>query len=228
MSSRRIRHHVNPLSFREEPSPLDWATVFQNPNLPLEVDVGAAKGYFMLERARSSPDVNIIGLEIRKPMVERIQGAIQKEGLRNAAALCCNANRSLTTIFKGASLSRLYVHFPDPWFKKRHHKRRIMSPEFIVEIAQVLAIGGEFHFATDFSEYAEEVLAMMSRCRDFSAAERWAAPFGIMTERERVHSSRGDPIFRYRFVLERRETSPGELRLPETWAPSGLISVDGP
>ncbi|MDF1661433.1 MAG: tRNA (guanosine(46)-N7)-methyltransferase TrmB [Planctomycetota bacterium] len=215
MSKRRIRHHVNPLNFREEIAIPKWSEVFEDMSRELEVDIGCAKGHFLMARAAQAPDVNIVGLEIRRPMVELVQERITKRSLKNCHVLCCNANMSLRDLFGESSLDRAYVHFPDPWFKKRHHKRRLIKAPFLIDLAAVLKIGGEFHFATDYQEYAEEMLAFMELNPDFAKGQRLESAHGLLTDREAWHSSKGDPVHRYLFKLERREATEDMLVIPE-------------
>jgi tRNA (guanine-N7-)-methyltransferase len=215
MANRRIRHHVNPLNFRESPQIPNWVEVFEDVTRDLEVDIGCAKGHFMLARAVQAPDINMVGLEIRRPVVEKVQKLIDHRAIKNAHVICCNANLSLKELFGGDSIKRAYVHFPDPWFKKRHHKRRLIKPAFLVDLAAVLKIGGEFHFATDYQEYVDEFLGMMSINPDFDAARACGAPFGLLTDREHVHSSRGDAVHRYVFILKQRIATPDVLVVPE-------------
>lgn len=110
----RVRQHANPLSYREPLVVPDWGEVLADPALPREVDVGCAHADFLLGRARSRPDLNLIGLEIREPMVERVNRRIAREGIPNATVVRCNANTALDELFGPRSLQRVYVHFPDP------------------------------------------------------------------------------------------------------------------
>jgi tRNA (guanine-N7-)-methyltransferase len=152
-----------------------------------------------MQRAAAAPEVDIVGLEIRRPMVEMLNERITARGLGNAAAVCCNANVSLRTFFDAGSLCRAYVHFPDPWFKKRHHKRRVVKPPLLADLRALIALGGELHFATDYAAYAEEVLELMQATAGFGPAVSVASPFGHATDREAWHSGRGDAVYRYRF-----------------------------
>lgn len=196
---RRIRHHVNPLSFREQPAAPDWGGVFPDLTRPWEVDVGFGKGQFILARAAQAPEVNLVGLEIRLPMVERARELAARRGLENLHLIRCNANVSLVELLPRAQVRRVYVHFPDPWFKKRHRKRRIIQPAFLRDVAAVLEPGGELHFATDVAEYASSVLELMAETPEFAEGREAAPPFGIETDREAWHRSLGEPIHRYAF-----------------------------
>ena len=202
MAKRRVRQHKNPLSFREEVQAPVWSEVFANLDRPFEVDVGCAHGDFLIARAAQVPDCNYVGLEIRRPMVERVNGKLARAGLDNVRLVCCNANMSWSDLFAGRPLRRVYVHFPDPWFKKRHHKRRVVTAEFVEQVAASLIPGGEFRFMTDFAEYAEEVAALL---REHPTLENRYGPNAQapseegfpLTHREEWHSSLGEPIHRY-------------------------------
>lgn len=199
----RVRQHVNPLNFRSEVEVPAWERVFARPAQPLEVDVGSAHGDFLVERARQRPDLNLVGLEIRRPMVERVAKKLAQAGLDNATVLTCNANTSFRDLFAPGSLSTIYVHFPDPWFKKRHHKRRVMTPAFTHDVAACLAPGGLLRFMTDHLPYADEVQEQLAGRADLVAtADLEDLP---PTHREAWHRAKGDPV---RVLVWRRSDAP--------------------
>ena len=205
MTKKRCRHHVNPLNFRAEPEVPDWAKVFAHPSRPLEVDVGAAKGTFLLARAAHAPERNLVGLEIRVPMVERMRRDAEKLGLANVHVICGNANRDFERLFAPASVDRVYVHFPDPWFKTKHHKRRVVTRAFLDVLASRLEPGGELHFMTDYEAYAAQAAPLIEQHPAFEnalgpgvMATEPLVP-GVPSEREAWHMSQGDPVHRYLF-----------------------------
>lgn len=178
----RVRQHANPFSFRGEIEVPAWDQVFADPTLPVEVDVGSAHGDFLRAWAAQRPDLNVVGLEVRRPMVERVNARIEQEGLGNARVIYCNANLNFSELFAPASLRTVYVHFPDPWFKKRHHKRRVMTPAFLDHLASRLEPGGVLRFMTDFGEYAAEVLELMATRPEFASV-----PFADLEPRPSTH-----------------------------------------
>lgn len=206
MSRRRVRQHVNPFSYREPVAVPRWEETFPRPELPLEVDVGCAHGDFLIERARLQPDCNFLGLEIRLPMVERTNAKLAREGLDNIRLLRCNANQSWRDLFAERPLRRVYVHFPDPWFKAKHHKRRVVTPDFVAAIRETLEPGGEFRFMTDYGNYANDVRVLMGPQEGFENrygpdAEAPASEEGFpLTHREEWHSSQGHPVHRYVWI----------------------------
>ena len=217
---KRVRQHVNPLGFIREVTLPDWRQVFpagrpqvdgpggalaplaSAPTRPMEVDVGCATGEFLLGRAAQTPGRLIVGLEIRVPVVSQVQGRIARAGLSNAACVLCNANASFEALFAPGSLRVVYVHFPDPWFKPRHHKRRLVTPAFVDVVASRLEAGGEFEFMTDFGAYAAEVVPLVEAHPAFENATAPGAPAPFVTgrvlsHREAWHLGKGDPVHRY-------------------------------
>jgi tRNA (guanine-N7-)-methyltransferase len=207
MPKKRCRHHVNPLNFRPEPETLDWSRVFGDTSRPLEVDVGSAKGTFLLARARQAPERNLVGLEIRLPMVERARSDAGKLGLMNVHVVFGNANSDFERLFAPRSVDRVYIHFPDPWFKTRHHKRRVVTPAFLDVLASRLKTCGELHFMTDYAAYARDASTLIERHSAFENAHgdgvmvREPLVPGVLSDREAWHMSQGHQVFRYQFRM---------------------------
>ena len=198
MSKKRVRQHVNPFSFRGTVETPDWSAVLGDPSLPSEIDVGCAHGDIRMAWAKQRPHLNVIGLEIRKPMVERVNARIKREGLTNAHVVYCNANTCLTDLFPPGSLRTVYVHFPDPWFKKRHHKRRVMKPSFVADLATTLEPEGLLRFMTDFEEYAAEVAEFMTSQDPFEPVPFAELEPRPLTHRQEWHGERkGQKIHAY-------------------------------
>lgn len=199
---KRVRHHVNPFAFTRELAPPDWPALFARPDRPLEVDVGSANGEFLLARAAQAPDVNVAGLEIREPLVDVVRERIARAGLTNAAVVLCHASRDLAAFFSPASVARFFIHFPDPWFKARHKKRRLISPAFVEALASRLAPGGEVELMTDDLDYATECFPLLDACPALENVHGVGVtapptPEGrAQSHREVWHLKRGDPIHR--------------------------------
>ena len=124
---------------------MDWASqAFARPELPLHVDVGSARGFFCLDVAEARPEVNVLGLEIRRPLAEAAQTDVATRKLGNAHFLATNANVNLQTVLDKtaplAPLASVSIQFPDPHFKAKHHKRRVVQPALIEEIAAALQV----------------------------------------------------------------------------------------
>ncbi|KGF71516.1 tRNA (guanine-N7)-methyltransferase [Neosynechococcus sphagnicola sy1] len=206
----RVREHVNPLSDKYQ-TPIqapDWQQIYAQPTQPLHLDIGCGRGRFLLQMAPLHPDWNFLGLEIREPLVAQANHWCQELGLRNLAYLFCNANNSLRPLLASlpvATLQYVTIQFPDPWFKRRHQKRRVVQPELIGDLADYLVPGGWLFLQSDVIDVVAE---MRDRCVEHPAfqlqsGEAWLAanPFAIATERETSTLSRGESV--YRVLLQR-------------------------
>ena len=138
-----MRQHVNPLSHffqlpLELPSP---DQLFENSDLPIHLDIGSARGRFLLSMAHLKPNWNYLGVEIRRPLVISAEQSRNELGLKNLRFLFCNANVSLENwliSLPSERLKRVSIQFPDPWLKKKHHKRKILQPRLLIELAVIL------------------------------------------------------------------------------------------
>ncbi|MBV0933208.1 tRNA (guanosine(46)-N7)-methyltransferase TrmB [Marinobacterium weihaiense] len=156
---------------------IDYAEVFGR-EAPVVLEIGFGMGASLLEMARQAPEKNFIGIEVHPPGVGRLLAQVAEEGLTNIRVYCDDAVEVLAQCIPDASLDTLQLFFPDPWHKKRHHKRRIVQPEFAQKIRQKLSIGGCFHMATDWENYAEHMMEVMSAAEGYrnQAGEGQYAP----------------------------------------------------
>ena len=144
-----------------DPEPKQWPEVFGR-NAPLGVEIGFGMGQATLDWAASQPQLNIVGIEIYQPGIGALLAGIERLGLANLRLLEGDATLLLDGKFEAGSLDEVRILFPDPWPKKRHHKRRLIQPGFVRLLASRLRPGGRLLLATDWAEYAEwmrEVLA---------------------------------------------------------------------
>lgn len=130
---------------------------------PLVVEIGYGMGDSLLTMAEQEPDKNFIGIEVHMPGVGRLVNEAGKQQAVNLKTYCADAIDVLTRCIPANSVSRLQLFFPDPWHKTRHHKRRIVQPDFINLVIMRLAPGGVFHLCTDWQPYAEHMLATLSQ-----------------------------------------------------------------
>jgi len=138
------------------------------------VEIGFGNGEATLEIARAFPDTGFLGLEVHPPGVGHLLNEIRKEGLSNLRVLRHDAVEVVSALADN-SIDAFHVFFPDPWPKKKHHKRRLLQTPFLLELCRVLKPGGVFYFATDWEEYAEEVLAALLALPTFeNDYEKWA------------------------------------------------------
>lgn len=140
---------------------LDFQQLFGNQN-PLVFEIGFGMGASLFEMAQAHPEHNFIGVEVHRPGVGAILASAGDAGLTNLRVLCCDANLVIDKMLTDNALSRVQLYFPDPWHKTRHHKRRLVQPDFVQRIRKKLANGGLFHMATDWQPYALHMLEIMN------------------------------------------------------------------
>jgi len=196
----RVRQHVNPLSLRYQVpiAPIPWEEIFPHPDHPFHVDIGCGAGRFVLHLAQRHPDWNVVGLEIRKPLVDRANVWRQEQGLNNAYFVFTNATIHLSTLFAPQSIQRLTIQFPDPWFKKRHHKRRVIQPQVVEILATCLCPGAFIFVQSDVAEVALQIADLFANHPGFTPPQSLQEnPFGIPTEREQHCLIHGIPVTRF-------------------------------
>ena len=156
-----------PLFGLDKASRLDMGQVFGNDN-PVTLEIGFGNGASLAEMALESPDRNFIGIEVHTPGVGHLLRLILENNIQNIRLFDCDAIEVLKLAIADESLDRVQLFFPDPWHKKRHHKRRIVQKSFLDTLNQKLAKGGCFHAATDWENYAEHMLAVLNEHPAFS------------------------------------------------------------
>lgn len=135
---------------------------------PRVVEIGFGMGASLLEQATAHPDTDFIGIEVHAPGVGKLLDELDKRGLGNVRVYREDALRVLAEAIPEASLDALQLFFPDPWPKKKHHKRRIVQPAFVELVRSRLKIGGRFHMATDWEAYAEHMAEVMAAAPGFA------------------------------------------------------------
>jgi tRNA (guanine-N7-)-methyltransferase len=130
---------------------------------PLVLEIGSGMGETTLEIAKSHPEADFIAVEVHGPGVGSLLNAIEREKLANLRVIRHDALDVLEHMIADGSLAAIHLFFPDPWPKKRHHKRRLVQPEFAALAARKLAPGGILHAATDWPDYAEHMSEVLSR-----------------------------------------------------------------
>jgi tRNA (guanine-N7-)-methyltransferase len=142
------------------PQPIDAAALFGR-RTPLVLEIGFGMGDATATIAQALPDTDFIGVEVHPPGVGSLLQRIEERGLTNLRIVQHDAVPVLENMISPASLAGVNVYFPDPWHKKRHHKRRLIQPAFVALLANRLAPGGTLHCATDWQPYAEQMLAVL-------------------------------------------------------------------
>ena len=157
------------IEFDDEP--LDLAALFGR-TAPVVLEIGFGNGETLVEQAASSPDKDFIGIEVHEPGVGHCLLKAEESDVRNLRIVMHDAVEVLTRQVPPGSLARINLYFPDPWPKKRHHKRRIVQDDFIALLAERLADRGTLHIATDWANYAEHIDEVFSRLDCFVQVER--------------------------------------------------------
>lgn len=204
----RIRQHVNPLSLRYQQSftPPDWNKIYLQPNQPLHLDIGCARGKFLLEMAQIQRNINFLGIEIREPLVKEANWQKEELGLTNLYYLFANINNSAEVLLSSLPaniLQRISIQFPDPWFKKKHNKRRVVQPELVDILVAYLVTDGEIFLQSDIEEVAREMRDRFSANSLLVQQHQqfWLStnPFPVKTERELCVLSNDKPVYRVLF-----------------------------
>jgi tRNA (guanine-N7-)-methyltransferase len=199
----RIRQHVNPhqvhfATFRGERPVLDGRE--------LELEIGCADAQFLFERAAQEPSRLYVGLEIREDLVKLVNKRARSLGVP-VHAVFCQAQLHMTEIMPAGSVDRVYVNFPDPWFKRRHHGRRMVDAALASGIATVARSGADVFVQSDVWDIALDAMATFERDDRFdNRAGEWTFwragnPYGVKSWREQNAEATGLPIWR---ILYRR------------------------
>ncbi len=134
---------------------------------PVVLEIGFGMGKSLVEMAAAAPEKNFIGIEVHRPGVGACLSSAQDAGITNLRLFCHDAVEVLGQMIPDQSIDTLQLFFPDPWHKARHHKRRIVQPAFVQMLRPKLKIGGVFHMATDWENYAEHMLEVMNAAEGF-------------------------------------------------------------
>jgi tRNA (guanine-N7-)-methyltransferase len=194
------------------PAPLAWPAVFGNDH-PVEVEVGFGKGLFLVRAAQASPGVNFLGIEVVRKYQLFTATRLAKRGLANVRLALADARLFLRERVPSASVQAVHVYYPDPWWKKRHQKRRVFTADFAAQCERVLRPGGRLYVVTDVPEYFQvitELVAQNTRLRPLPLPDLRAPADDLdyLTNFERKFRKQGRPI--HRGIYERGEGPSGE------------------
>jgi tRNA (guanine-N7-)-methyltransferase len=143
------------------PRPCTAETLFGRA-MPLEVEIGSGKGLFLRNAAAAKPEAGFLGIEVAKKYAEFAAAGLVKAGLANAMMVHGDGLRVFQELIPDGSLAAVHVYFPDPWWKKRHRRRRVMRESFLRDIERTLRPGGSLHFWTDVEEYFQTSLELLA------------------------------------------------------------------
>jgi tRNA (guanine-N7-)-methyltransferase len=165
-------------------APMQWAEVFGR-DAPRVVEIGFGMGHATADIAALRPSDDFIGIEVHTPGVGSLLKMLNERAVSNVRVVQHDAVDVMTHMITDASLAGIHVFFPDPWPKKRHHKRRLLQPAFVKLLATKLRLGGYLHCATDWQDYAEQMLAVLSAepmLQNSASANTYAARPAYRTE----------------------------------------------
>lgn len=168
------RIDLSPYLHLAQQLPAAWDSgFFFDRSAPLEIEVGSGKGLFISTEPAARPDRNFLGIEIAAGYAKYAAARIARRGLHNARMISGDAAPIFRERLPSSSIAAVHIYFPDPWWKKRHRKRRIMRPDFLQQIDRVLQPAGRLHFWTDVQEYFEESMQTIAE------SVRWHGPFPV-------------------------------------------------
>jgi tRNA (guanine-N7-)-methyltransferase len=190
-------------TYQQLPSPWDAAALFARV-AALEVEVGSGKGLFLRTVAAERPDTDFLGIEVSWKYARFAAAALAKRRLTNAMVVAAEAGRVFRELLPDGSLAAVHIYFPDPWWKRRHKKRRLMKEAFVRDVERTLRCGGRLHFWTDVEEYFQESLGLLAAHTGLQGplevAEQPAADdMAYRTHFERRFRLRDEPVLRAEF-----------------------------
>jgi tRNA (guanine-N7-)-methyltransferase len=200
---RRIRHHVNPFSYRHLGIPLVTPEI--DPSRTLEVELGCAEGDYLFARSAVAPDRFLLGVEIRSDLVDLVNRRAAQCSGSLVKAVYANLLTDLDALFPPRSVTIFHVNFPDPCFKRSQHKRRFFTPELAESLYRALVPGGIVSFQSDIFPLALEAMEILESLdpRVRNALSPWSFcrinPFGAVSRREQWHEAAGTRIWRLRY-----------------------------
>jgi tRNA (guanine-N7-)-methyltransferase len=189
--------------------PLDWPELFGR-DAPTEIELGSGKGRFLLERAAAEPERNLLGVERAAKYHELVCDRVARRGLGNVRLLRTTAEDLLFRLLRPTSVAAVYLLFPDPWPKKRHHKRRFVTPDNVDAVARALVPGGRMLVKSDHPGYAEVIEEVLAAAPGFSRLDA-ADAFAELPETgfERKYRDQGRTIFSWALERPGRVTREG-------------------
>ena len=204
MARIKVRQHVNPLSiiYQQPLTPPDWSEVYADLSAPIHLDIGSAWGKFLLQLAQQDRSWNYLGIEIREAVVAHANQKRDELGARNLHYLFGNINTSLATLLASLppnKLQRVSIQYPDPCFKTKHAKRRVVQPELVNDLARYLPAGAEVFLQSDLEWVAREMCARFNEKAAFDRTQSdWIEPnpLSVATEREAFTLKKGLPVYR--------------------------------
>jgi tRNA (guanine-N7-)-methyltransferase len=196
-------HYMEKFGLKNEM--VDFASIFQR-TASRTLEIGFGSGTSLFAMAKAAPEIDFIGIEIHKPGIGQLLQNIEAAGLTNLRIFYKDAVEVLRECIPDHSLDTIQIFFPDPWQKRRHHKRRLIQPEFIHLLSTKIKIGGTLHLATDWEDYAVHMMRVLTDAPQFKNAfghEQYADRSSgrpVVTKFEKRGAKEGRPIWELRFI----------------------------
>lgn len=208
------RHDLFPYfrTLDEVPAPLDWAGFFPQ-SQPIELDIGCGRGMFLFNSTVARPETNWLGIELDYKEGRRGARRLMKRALPNGRVIGGDAKVFLAKHVPAHSVARAHVYFPDPWWKRKHRKRRLFNDEFVALLARVVQPGGEVHSWSDVEEYWGIISGLMNHAEWFTPlpppeAHTPQHDLDYLTSFHRRRTQAGAPTFRGRWLRRPLEEAP--------------------
>ncbi len=152
--------------------PIDFGAMFPHqPGAPVEIEIGIGKGTFLLARAKQRPEVNLLGIEYATSYAAYSGDRARRAGLENVRVVATEAERIFEQHLAPVSILRVHIYFPDPWPKRKHHRRRLIQPAFIDTVRRALQLGGQLLLVTDHRDYFEHMQRVLHDVEGFARCE---------------------------------------------------------
>ena len=193
------------------PSELSSSSLFQN-DFPLELEIGSGKGLFIDNASEQNPTHNFVGVEIIAKYAKHSAAKLARKKTSNALMISGNAETLLAKSISAESLEAVHVYFPDPWWKKKHRKRRVLNESSIINLTRCLRPGGRFHFWTDVLDYFEDTVELIAEITPILGVPlpedeiEATHDLDYRTHFERRSRQNRIPVYRVRYE-KRKETS---------------------
>ena len=178
-----------------------WRQVFGNPH-PVEVEIGPGTGTFILSAAQQLRQVNFLGIEHSRARAFHLEKAAVSRGLDNARVINADATCIVRNFIPPRSIAAYHIYFPDPWWKRRHHRRRLFTPEFVQALARTIAPGAPLHVATDVGDVFDLIEETLHSAGGFARLAGARSPRCGLTAFERKGLARGALIHEATYVRD--------------------------
>ncbi|HVO25208.1 MAG TPA: hypothetical protein VMW56_16430 [Candidatus Margulisiibacteriota bacterium] len=176
-----------------------WRFIFDNSD-PVEIEIGPGTGTFLLAAAVRAPHTNFFAIEHSRSRATRLAAALEAHGLRNARVLAADAACIITSLLPPAAVAAYHIYFPDPWWKRRHQRRRLFTPALAAGLQRTLVPGGQIHLATDVTDIFTLALHALDACTELARSRGAPPPRHGITAFERKGLARGATIHQASFV----------------------------